>query len=74
MVWEYDRFPFWKRDARELDPAFAGKLDQVREEVKKTGRKAPREYYDEMWKLMKQRYNIEWLSPLDLNPGVNIDF
>ena len=74
VVWEYNNSLPWKRDARELDPAFASKLDQVCEEVKKTGWKATRDYYDEIWRLMKQRHNVEWLTPRDLNPGVNIDF
>jgi len=74
VAWVYEGTSFRKRDARELDPAFLSKLDQVREEVRKTGRKAPHIYYTEIKKLLKERHDIEWLSPLDLNPGLQIDF
>jgi hypothetical protein len=74
FVWMYDGVTVQKCDARELQADFRKKLDQVTEEVKKAGRLAAHDYYAEIKRLLKERYDIDWRSPLELNPGMHIDF
>jgi hypothetical protein len=65
-----------EQDAREYDPAFRAKLDSARSEVESSaGTPAgARAYYAAVQAIMKRNYGLDWLSPLDLNPGLQIDF
>ena len=80
LAWVYETEPPYSptcEDAQEFDPKVRPTLDSAREAVWKryNGRRPySRVYYREVQQLLKTHYNINWQSPLDLNPGMIIDF
>lgn len=79
IAWVYDTTPPFLptcEDAQELDPKVRPLLDAARDAVWQAhqGPLNSRIYYDEVKALPKRKYGIKWLSPLDLNPGMIIDF
>ncbi len=55
-------------------PGWSEFYEQMRDEVRKAGRQAPDRYSEEIKRRMKERYKLDWLTPLELNRGLNIDF
>lgn len=77
IAWVYQSgFPPFRRDAREYDPKFKTVLDEICHEVSEKGSisAASRPYYKEVQRMLKQKLAIDWMSPLNLNSGLQIDF
>jgi hypothetical protein len=69
-------FPPSRVDAQEFDPRVRPILDAARKEVSESPElsKSLESYYRHVQRVLGARHGINWITPLELNPGMHVDF